>query len=127
MADILIVDDDAAIRELFKFIFEDAGHSVRLARDGEEGLDAALASPPAFIVLDVSMPKMTGAEFASGLASLVAARRLPRIPFVVMTGENFMDEGLNKVFSAAPGFVRFFPKMTPPEEVLAQAEACLAG
>lgn len=127
MADILIVDDDAAIRELFKFVFEDAGHAVRLARDGREGLAAALAAPPAFIVLDIAMPNMTGAEFAAQLAALVAARRLPRIPFVVMTGENFMDERLDKIFAAAPGFVRFFPKMTPPEEVVAAAEAALAG
>ena len=46
---------------------------------------------------------------------------LGNIPFVVMTGENFMDVELNKVFTSTPGFVCFFPKMTPPDRVLEKA------
>jgi hypothetical protein len=35
-----------------------------------------------------------------------------------MTGENFMETGLNAVFAGRPGFVCFLPKMTPPEAVM---------
>lgn len=123
MARILIVDDENSIRELFRYIFEDAGHEVALAGDGREALGALEGAVPDFIVLDVSMPEMSGTEFIVELKRLAVRRpELNNIPFVVMTGENFMEAELNKVFASARGFVCFFPKMTPPEQVLAKAE-----
>jgi len=37
---VLVVDDEPAIRELFKYVFEDAGHEVALANNGREALGA---------------------------------------------------------------------------------------
>jgi len=126
MAKILVVDDDPTILELFRFIFEDAGHDVRLARNGLEALSAIEESVPEFMVLDISMPEMSGREFAIELRRRAALDpRLGNIPFVVMTGENFMDLELNKVFTATPGFLCFFPKMTPPDRVLEKAMAII--
>ncbi|MDO8803583.1 MAG: response regulator [Elusimicrobiota bacterium] len=126
MAKILIVDDDPTILELFRFIFEDAGHEVTLAKNGREALAAVEVSVPDFIVLDISMPEMTGREFVIELKRRAARDpRLANIPFVVMTGENFMDIELNKVFSATPGFICYFPKMTPPDRVLEKAMTVL--
>lgn len=126
MAKILVVDDESTIIDLFKYIFEDAGHEVTTARDGREALSCVKASLPEFIVLDVAMPGMSGKEFVLELRRLSAQdRRLAAIPIVVMTGENFMDHELNRVFAAHPGFVCYLPKMTPPEEVLKKAESVL--
>lgn len=128
MAKILIVDDEQTIRELFKYVFEDAGHEVSLANNGREALAAVQDGLPDFMVLDVAMPEMSGKEFVLELKRLSAAdRALETIPFVVMTGENFMDKELNSVFSSVSGFVCFFPKMTPPEKVLETAETALTG
>lgn len=122
MAEILIVDDEPAILELFKYVFEDAGHRVTVARNGLEALACIASDIPDFIVLDVAMPEMSGKEFALELKRLSGRdARLARIRFVVMTGENFMDSGLNRAFASVPGFVCFFPKMTPPEIVLQKA------
>jgi hypothetical protein len=44
-----------------------------------------------------------------------------------MTGENFMETGLNRTFASSPGFVCFFPKMTPPEIILEKAREVLGG
>lgn len=126
MAKILIVDDEPAIRELFKYVFEDAGHEVALANNGLEALDALQGGVPDFMVLDVSMPEMTGTQMVAELGRRAARDpRLNNIPFVVMTGENFMESELNKVFSGAPGFVCFFPKMIPPERVIEKAQEVL--
>lgn len=126
MSKIMIVDDEQAILDLFRYVFEDAGHAVALARNGREALAALLASLPDFIVLDVAMPEMSGKEFALELKRLGASdQRFRDIRFVVMTGENFMDAGLNSAFASVPGFSGFFPKMTPPESVLARAEEIL--
>lgn len=124
MRKVLIVDDEPAILQLFRFIFEDAGYEALTARDGREALAVLEAGGADFIVLDVAMPVMDGREFIAELGRRRAGR--PRgIPFVVMTGENFMEPALCRAFSAAPGFVCFFPKMTPPETVLEKARAAL--
>ncbi|MDO8806193.1 MAG: response regulator [Elusimicrobiota bacterium] len=121
MAKLLIVDDEPTIRELFKFIFEEAGHEVTLAENGLEALEALEARLPEFMVVDVLMPQMSGMQFMRELALRAEKNpRLDQIPFVVMTGENFMESELNKVFASRPGFICFFAKMTPPSVVLAK-------
>jgi CheY-like chemotaxis protein len=126
MAKILIIDDERTILELFKYIFEDAGHKVELASNGLQALEMLQTDIPDLIVLDVSMPEMSGKEFIIELGRRAARNpRFNNIPFVVMTGENFMEAELNKVFASARGFVCFFPKMTPPERVLEKAAKIL--
>ncbi|HAH32524.1 MAG TPA: hypothetical protein DCL44_09460 [Elusimicrobia bacterium] len=128
MAKILIVDDEPTILELFKYVFEDAGHEVTLAKNGRQALAAVTQNIPDFMVLDVTMPEMTGKEFVIELKKLATRdRRLGNIPFVVMTGENTMDEGLNSVFASASGFICFFPKMILPEKVLEKVAEVLKG
>jgi len=123
MAKILIIDDEVTIRELFRFVFEDAGHEVLLAGNGWQALDLLKAGVPDLMLVDVTMPEMNGRDFIAELKRRAALdARLANIPFVVMTGENYIDIELNGVFSSAPGFVCFFPKMTPPEKVLEKAE-----
>jgi len=61
-SDILIVDDDASIRSMLGFVFDDAGYTVVEAADGEEALAALRRSPPALMVLDLMMPGIDGVE-----------------------------------------------------------------
>lgn len=126
MSKILVVDDESAIVDLFRYVFEDAGHQVSVAGNGREALASVAADAPDFIVLDVAMPEMSGKEFALELKRLALHdARLGHILFVVMTGENYMDAVLNSAFASVPGFSGFFPKMTPPEKVLEKAEELL--
>lgn len=128
MAKILIVDDEPTIVQLFRYIFEDAGHEVISAENGRLALTALQSGRVDFMVLDVAMPEMDGRGVAAELNRLsVHEPGLKKVPFVVMTGENYMDPGLNRIFASAPGFVCFFPKMTPPEKVLEKAEQVLGG
>jgi CheY-like chemotaxis protein len=123
MAKILIVDDEPSIRELYNFVFSDAGHEVLLAENGLVALELLKGHTPDFMVVDVSMPVMTGTEFVAELSRRGRAdARLNKIPFCVMTGENFLDKELNNAFATKPGFVGYFPKMVVPETVLAKAE-----
>lgn len=128
MAKILVVDDEPTIRELFQYVFEEAGHTVTQAENGRAALDRIAEDIPDFIILDIAMPEMTGKEFILELGRRkVHDPRLGKIPFVVMTGEDLMEMELNRVFAASSGFVCFFPKMIPPEIVLAKAAEVLAG
>jgi two-component system phosphate regulon response regulator PhoB len=62
MSHILVVEDDADIRDYLSFRLELDGHRVTTAIDGLEGLAAAHTDPPDLILVDWMMPRMTGLE-----------------------------------------------------------------
>jgi DNA-binding response OmpR family regulator len=64
MARLLVVDDDEDIRELLSLALGVAGHEILTACDGPEALDVLAAEPVDLMVLDVSMPQMSGLEVA---------------------------------------------------------------
>jgi len=61
-ASVLVVDDDAGLREFIRANLEAEGYSVREAGSASEGLAALDEEPPDLILLDVLMPKMDGWE-----------------------------------------------------------------
>src|SRR6266478_6464893 len=64
---ILIIEDDPALSRGLKDNFEAQDYRVQLARDGREGLSAALANPPDLLVLDIMLPKLNGYELCRAL------------------------------------------------------------
>jgi CheY-like chemotaxis protein len=82
---ILVVDDDADIRESVKEVLEEEGYSVITANDGQQAYDYLAANPPPdCVVLDLWMPVMDGWS----LASEVLVGRLPPVPILVVTAAN---------------------------------------
>lgn len=61
---ILVVDDEAPIREIFRDILEEEGHRVTLAESGEEALERIARKPVDLVFTDLSMPSMNGWEVA---------------------------------------------------------------
>jgi DNA-binding response OmpR family regulator len=59
-ATVLVVDDEPNIVLSLKFLMDQAGFDVRVARDGEEALRAIEEQPPDLVLLDVMMPKKDG-------------------------------------------------------------------
>jgi CheY-like chemotaxis protein len=64
---ILIVEDDANIRDVLKLALEFEGYEVVSAKNGKEGLDLLLPTDPGLILLDLMMPIMNGWEFVERL------------------------------------------------------------
>ncbi len=62
---VLVVDDDAGLREFIRVNLEAEGFSVREAGSATEGLAALAEEPPDLILLDVMMPQMDGWEMLS--------------------------------------------------------------
>jgi CheY-like chemotaxis protein len=85
---ILIVDDDADLRDLYARYLDDAGYCVSVARDGAEAVDVAMMVQPHAIVMDVSMPLMNG-MVAAGL--IRNGSQTATIPIVALTGENLEE------------------------------------
>jgi signal transduction histidine kinase/CheY-like chemotaxis protein len=80
---ILVVEDDAAVRELASKFLDTAGYRVRAAKDGLEALQIVqeCAHPIDALLTDVVMPKMRGTELAVRLSNL-----LPELKIVYMSG-----------------------------------------
>jgi signal transduction histidine kinase len=79
---LLVVDDDAGVREVTATRLAEAGHEVREAASGLQAL-ASLETDPCvdLVVLDFAMPGMNGAEVAAEIR-----RRWPAIPILFVTG-----------------------------------------
>lgn len=74
---VLVVDDEAMVRDLYRVALEHAGYRIVEAADGEAGLEVAGAAEPAMILLDVRMPKMNGIEMLRKLKEADATRDIP--------------------------------------------------
>ena len=57
---VLIIDDDPSIREIIRFLLEDAGYEVLEASDGEIGLDVIDRNGPFVVLVDLLMPRVDG-------------------------------------------------------------------
>ncbi len=80
-ASILVIDDDEAIRLLFKETLEDLGHRVITAGTAAEGLELVKQQDFALVFLDLKMPGMDGAEFFRQIKTI-----RPKLPVIIITG-----------------------------------------
>lgn len=81
MASILVVDDEAALRDLLTLMLSEIGHSVLTAADGVEALARIEQEHIDLILTDLLMPNMTGVE----LIATLRGRGLSQ-PIIAMTG-----------------------------------------
>ncbi len=93
---VLVIDDDAAQRDLLSRFLEREGFAVQTAADGRTGLEIARTSHPRAILLDVMMPQMDGWAVLSALKS---DPELEKIPVVMVTFVN--EPGLSEHLGAA--------------------------
>jgi signal transduction histidine kinase/DNA-binding response OmpR family regulator len=75
--DVLIIDDDERDRYLLKQQLRGSGLLIREASDGQEGLRVATEERPDAIILDLTMPGMTGFEVLEALKSGATTREIP--------------------------------------------------
>jgi CheY-like chemotaxis protein len=82
---ILVVEDDAAVRDALRDVLRDAGYAVMVAEDGAVALGAIDGQPigPDAVLLDLNMPHMDGSSFLQCLRSRPESRRTP---VIVVTG-----------------------------------------
>ena len=84
---VLVIDDDAKMRELVAQILEAFGFKVITAGTSQEGLNIAFSYPPSVVVCDVVLPDALGYETAQALRQHPATSG---VPVVLMTGHPSM-------------------------------------
>jgi|SRR5437899_13036798 len=79
--EILLVDDDEAVRDSIGSFLKAAGYEVSLAKDGFDALLQLRSAFPTVIISDLNMPQMSGFEFLS-----IVRRRFPHMSVIAMSG-----------------------------------------
>ncbi len=86
---ILMVEDEAPVRELVKSLAEARGYTFFEAPDGQKGVEAAKKHHPDIILMDVNMPKMTGFQ---ALEKLKSDKKTQNIPVIMLTTRDTQED-----------------------------------
>jgi two-component system nitrogen regulation response regulator NtrX len=102
ISDILIVDDEADIRDLISGILEDEGHSTRLAKNSDEALAAVEERKPHLVILDIWLQgsRMDGLEVLNQVK-----KRHPDLPIVIISGHGNVETAVTAIKLGAYDYV----------------------
>jgi len=122
MATVLVVDDEADLRELVRINLSLDGHLVLQAADGDEALQVVHDQSPDVIVLDVMMPRRDGWDVLGTIKS--EAPRQAQIPVLMLTAK--VDE-LDQARGGIEGAIRYITKPFAVAELRAAVTQALQG
>jgi CheY-like chemotaxis protein len=116
---LLVIDDDAVSRAVLANLLEEQGHTVRVARDGPEGLSALQQGGIDLVLCDLLMPGMDGHEVVQKAKGDPALRD---VPFVIISSVEDMASIVKCVKLGADDYL-----FKPFDEVLLEARvrSCL--
>lgn len=80
------------------------------------------------MLVDIAMPEMDGWEFIQELNKLSLRKsEFKNVPYIVITGENFLSEKKTFSFEKDRNFKGYYPKMTAPFEIIDKIREILEG
>jgi two-component system cell cycle response regulator DivK len=115
---VLLVDDLADQRELYRQYLDFAGYEVAIARDGFEAVDCALRVHPDIIIMDLAMPGLDGFETTQRLKVLEGTRNIPVIALTAH-GE------LPREWALTAGCAAYLKKPCYPQDLATEISAVL--
>jgi len=120
MSRILIIEDDAPLREVLATILTNAGHTVTQATEGRQGCAVFHAAPTDLVLTDLIMPGQEGIE------TIVQLRRShPHLPIIAMSGGTTHAKSYLAI-AAKLGANRTLPKPFTPAQLLRTIAEVLA-
>jgi DNA-binding response OmpR family regulator len=120
---VLVVDDEADVRNFLKAALLEAGFNVILAEDGNIALEKVKEEIPDLISLDLVMPKKSGARFYRELSK---NKKWSKIPVIIVTGHARDDLGkadLKELAMSGPGI--YLEKPVKPNNYIAAIKKIL--
>ena len=117
---VLLVDDDVEIVEAVRYALEGAGHTVVVARDGNQGLALAERENPDLIVLDMMMPKRSGFLVLEKLRRL----RTDPLPVIMITGN---EGSRHKAYAELLGVSDYIRKPFPMERLISAVDKLIGS
>jgi len=117
MHKILIIEDEANIRELISYNLINNNYKVLEAEDGLQGLEMSIREKPDLILLDLMLPGMNGMDLCKELRD-----RGSKIPIIILTAKN---EDIDKVMGLEFGADDYMTKPFSVHELIARIKAVL--
>lgn len=111
---ILIIDDDADIRDVLKITLDQEGYEVIEAPDGQEGLKLAQTKNPDLVIVDFKMPKLDGIGVCKELKKDIL---LSHMPIIMLTGKGDLADKVGGIDSGADDYI---VKPFEPQELIAR-------
>lgn len=108
--DVLIVDDEADVRETLEIVLRDEGFTVATAADGHDALELLHGLDCRLILLDLMMPGMSGWQFQ---AALQCVPLLKDVPLFIVSGTDDVAEQARRL-----GVTGWFTKPVPLDQLL---------
>src|SRR5438445_2240088 len=115
---ILIIDDEAAIRESLETLLAIEGYNVEAARTAEEGLAMLAASPRDLVLLDFALPDRNGLEVLEEVRE-----RDPGLPVIMITAYGTVENAVKAIQAGATNFIQ---KPWDNEKLLADVRASIS-
>lgn len=116
---VLLVEDDAAIRDMINFSLRQAGFTCEAVKDGETGLEWLKNQQPDMILLDWMLPGIDGIEF---IRRLRANEFLASIPVIMLTAKGESEDMVKGLSVGADDYIN---KPFSPPELIARIKAVL--
>jgi len=114
---ILVVEDDPAVQKALKRLFEAEGYVVEIQSNGQAAIESFHATPPAVIILDLRLPKLSGSDVCKAIKA-----QAPSTPIVVLSATSDVSD---KVLLLELGADDYVTKPFSPRELLARVRAAL--
>ena len=121
MKKILVIDDNSDIRDLIAFIFEKAGLKVIQSANGESGLQELKSKRPDLVLLDATMPGISGLEVLKAIRKN-PDKELSRVPVMMLTA-NSAEEDITRAFEL--GASSYIVKPFKKEKILTEVDLML--
>lgn len=116
---ILVVEDEAPIREMLQFILQQANFKVLLAEDAKQAYQILNSTKPHLVLLDWMLPGISGIEITKHLRD---DQKLAEIPVVILTARATEE---NKIKGLEIGADDYIVKPFSPRELIARIKAVL--
>ncbi len=114
---LLLVEDDRALADLVSHLLEEAGYTVYLTDLGSDAIDLARTYPFDVVLLDLSLPDMSGQQV---LQQLNIVR--PQMPVIILSGESSVASKVENILEGADDYIT---KPFHRDELLARIQAVL--
>ena len=114
---ILIIDDEASLRQTMARILQRAGYEVTTAANGEEGLSLVSEHVFDLVYLDIRMPDMSGLDLLKTIHA-----KLPELPVILFTAQPDLNSAVEAVRSGA---IDYLLKPLKPQTVIERTNSIL--
>jgi CheY-like chemotaxis protein len=122
MPKILVIDDDAIVRQTLTTVLEDGGYEVFMADDGLRGMTAFRSGRPDLVITDIIMPEQEGLQTITEIR-----RERPDAKIIAISGGGRIANTDFLKMAKALGAMAAIPKPFDPDELVSVVRACLAG